>query len=290
MSNQSSQSEFPQDAAGTGRLPGPDPYFLEGRAGQLFALHFAATRPAPRAVLVLPPFAEEMNKSRRMIALAARGLQAAGIRVLLLDLYGTGDSGGDFGDATLAIWRDDVQRAAEWLARRCVTRLDVLAVRGGVLLLEGFVPPAGVAAGRVVMWQPVTSGRMLVTQFLRLYAAEAMGGGGPSRDARAVLAAEGRVEVAGYTLSQELVKGLEGVSDPLARAARWKRFDWLEVSAAGVNTPVAASQRSIAAMRVRGQEVQELTVEGEPFWATPEIAVVPAIIEATVACLQEPAA
>ena len=272
------------------RLPGPEPYFLAGTAGPLFALHFAAARPAQRAVLVLPPFAEELNKSRRMIALAARALQAAGIHVLLIDLYGTGDSGGDFGDATLAIWRDDVRHAAGWLAGRGVTRLDVLAVRGGALLLEGLAPPTGVAPGQVVLWQPVTSGRLLITQFLRLYVAEAMAGDGPSRDARAVLESEGRVEVAGYVLSRELVSGLEGVADPLAHADRWESFHWLEVSAAGVDLPVAASQRSIAAMRVRGQRVQGLALEGEPFWATPEIAVVPALVEATVSCLARPIA
>jgi exosortase A-associated hydrolase 2 len=210
--------------------------------------------------------------------------------VLLLDLYGTGDSGGDFGDATLAIWRDDMRHATGWLAGRGVTRLDVLAVRGGALLLEGLAPPTGVAPGQVVLWQPVTSGRLLITQFLRLYVAEAMAGGGPSRDARAVLESEGRVEVAGYVLSRELVSGLEGVADPLAHADCWESFHWLEVSAAGVDVPVAASQRSIAAMRVRGQRVQGLALEGEPFWATPEIAVVPALVEATVSCLARPVA
>ena len=130
----------------------------------------------------------------------------------------------------------------------------------------------------------------MVTQFLRLSVAESMADGGPSRDARALLASEGRVEVAGYMLSKELVSGLEGVADPLAHADRWESFDWLEVSAAGINAPGAAAQRSIEAMRQRGQRVRELAVEGEPFWATPEIAVVPALVEATVACLVEPEA
>ena len=267
----------------------PDPYFIAGTAGPLFALHFAAAGAGQRAVLVLPPFAEELNKSRRMIALAARALQAAGIHVLMIDLYGTGDSGGDFADATLAIWRDDVRRAADWLAARGVSRLDMLAIRGGALLLEGFAPPTGVAPGRVVLWQPVTSGRLLVTQFLRLRVAEGMAGDGPSPDARALLESDGRVEVAGYTLSRELVDGLDRITDPLAHSHDWRQWDWLEVSAAGVREPGMAAQRSIAAMRARGDRVRALAVEGEPFWATPEIAVVPELVEATVACLAEPA-
>ena len=270
-------------------MTGPDPYVLAGTAGSLFALHFAAAGSRRRAVLILPPFAEELNKSRRMLALAARALQGAGIDVLLIDLYGTGDSGGDFGDATLAIWHDDLRRGAAWLAQRGVTRLDVLAVRGGALLLEDFTPPPGVAHGRVVLWQPVLSGRLLIAQFLRLRIAESMtmsdraAAGSP--DARALLESEGSVEVAGYAVNRELVRGLEDITDPLANAAGWEAWDWLEVSGPGGNTPGVAAQRAIAAMRARGTQVRESCLEGEPFWATPEIAVVPALVNATVECL-----
>jgi len=267
-------------------LTGPDPYVFTGTAGSLFALHFAATG-AGRAVLVLPPFAEELNKSRRMLSLAARALQSARIEVLLVDLYGTGDSGGDFGDATLAIWRDDLRRGAAWLAERGVTRLDVLAVRGGALLLEDLAPPPGMDPGRVVLWQPVTSGRLLIAQFLRMRVAEGMSASdrADSPDARALLQSVGSVEVAGYTLSNDLVRGLEGIIDPLTSAGGWGAWEWLEVSGPGADKPGVAAQRAIAAMRARGMHVRESVVEGEPFWATPEIAVVPALVDATVGCL-----
>ena len=269
-------------------MTGPDPYVLAGTAGSLFALHFAAAGPSRRAVMMLPPFAEELNKSRRMLALAARALQSAGMDVLLIDLFGTGDSGGDFGDATLAIWRDDLQRGAAWLAQRGVTRIDVLAVRGGALLLDGFAPPPGVAHGRVVLWQPVTSGRLLIAHFLRLRVAENMAVRDRADnvpDARALLESEGSVEVGGYVISRELVRALEDITDPVLKAGGWVSWDWLEVSGPGVNTPGVAAQRAIAAMRARGMQVRESCLEGEPFWATPEIAVVPALVDATVECL-----
>jgi alpha/beta superfamily hydrolase len=85
----------------------PTPFFLDGPAGNLFCLHFPRSTPggARRCALVLPPFAEELNKSRRMGALAARALQRAGHDVLLIDLYGTGDSAGDFGYGSLPLER-----------------------------------------------------------------------------------------------------------------------------------------------------------------------------------------
>ncbi len=272
-------------------MTGPDPYVLAGTAGSLFALHFAAAGPSRRAVMMLPPFAEELNKSRRMLALAARALQSAGMDVLLIDLFGTGDSGGDFGDATLAIWRDDLQRGAAWLAQRGVTRLDVLAVRGGALLLDGFAPPPGVAHGRVVLWQPVTSGRLLIAQFLRLRMAENMAVRDRADnvpDARALLESEGSVEVAGYVVNRELVRALEDITDPVSNADGWQAWGWFEVAGPGVNTPGVAAQRAIAAMRARGMQVRESCLEGEPFWATPEIAVVPVLVDATVECLARP--
>jgi exosortase A-associated hydrolase 2 len=271
-------------------LSGPEPFFLDGAAGPLFCVFFPAQQRSRRAALVLPPFAEEMNKSRRMLALAARALQKAGLDSLLVDLYGTGDSGGDFADATLAVWRSDLQAASRWLASRGTTRLDVIAVRGGALLLQDFEPPAGLERGRGVLWQPVVNGKVLVAQFLRLRLAEGMGDAdrtGTTSDTRALLQASGRIEVAGYEVTRELVCELEDVTDALAGADAWQSLSWFEIVADGVTGPGPAAQRALDALRQRGVRVQSATVPGEPFWGTPEIAVVPGLVDATVAALAE---
>jgi exosortase A-associated hydrolase 2 len=266
------------------------PFFLEGPAGRLFCLHYAAENPGPvrRAVMVLPPFAEELNKCRRMLALAARSLQRAGSDVLLVDLYGTGDSAGDFADASLAVWRGDLTRATEWLAARGATHLDVLTVRGGALLLRGLDAPPGMMRGRIALWQPVVSGRLAMSQFLRLRFAERMASAvnpAPAPDVRAALRELGSIEVAGYEVANALVSGLEELDDPLADAARWTQVHWFEVVSEGVTTPGPASQRAIDALRARGALVAAQVVPGEPFWATPEIALVPGLLDATVVAL-----
>ena len=66
----------------------------------------------------LPPFAEEMNHSRRMATLQAHRLAALGIDVLVVDLFGTGDSAGDFADARWETWQEDAKAAVAWLGRR----------------------------------------------------------------------------------------------------------------------------------------------------------------------------
>ncbi|MGL5987461.1 MAG: CocE/NonD family hydrolase, partial [Burkholderiales bacterium] len=66
-------------------------------------------------VVYAHPWAEEMNKSRRMAAEMARQMARSGFAVLQLDLAGCGDSDGDFADASWDAWLEDIDRAAAWL-------------------------------------------------------------------------------------------------------------------------------------------------------------------------------
>jgi alpha-beta hydrolase superfamily lysophospholipase len=65
-------------------------FFLPAASGQRFCLfHQPDSLTAARgAVVYVHPFAEEMNKSRRMAALQAKALAAAGYAVLQIDLHG----------------------------------------------------------------------------------------------------------------------------------------------------------------------------------------------------------
>ena len=66
-----------------------------GRAGQRFCVFHPAQGVPRGAVVHVPALFEEMNKSRRMVALQARTLAAAGFAVLRIDLHGCGDSSGE---------------------------------------------------------------------------------------------------------------------------------------------------------------------------------------------------
>ena len=84
------------------------PFFLDihtRELGRRFAVYHAPAVDQMRGQIVyLHPFAEEMNKSRRMAALQSRALASAGFAVRQLDLLGSGDSEGDFGDASWDLW------------------------------------------------------------------------------------------------------------------------------------------------------------------------------------------
>ncbi len=74
----------------------PEAFFLpvaNAQHSQRFCLfHPAQGRASGAPLLYLHPFAEEMNKSRRMAALQSRALAEHGYAVLQIDLLGCGDS------------------------------------------------------------------------------------------------------------------------------------------------------------------------------------------------------
>lgn len=262
----------------------------DGRAGQrLCVLHRA--RGTPRGtVLHLHAFAEEMNKSRRMVALQARALAEAGFHVLLIDLLGCGDSSGDFGDATWDDWLADAQLGADWLREHAPGPLWLWGLRAGALLAVQAAKHIGAHTPcHLLLWQPPPNGKVLLQQFLRLKAARDLLSGeskGVTESLKRDLAAGTPVEIAGYVLSPALAAGLEAaVPTPPSQAGR---VCWFEVGAHGETSPAAG----LAAERWRsaGWAVELRAVTGATFWQTTEIETAPELLAATLGALsQQPA-
>ena len=263
-------------------------FFLEGQGGPLFGLYHPPLTGEPRAIVVhCPAFAEEMNKSRRMVALQARAFAGQGLGTLVFDLFGTGDSAGDFGDATWDGWLADVRVALGWAGARCA-RVVLWGLRGGALLAGAAARESSEAVERVLLWQPVLKGEVWLTQFLRLRTAAAMFRGGERetvKDLQGRLLAGEAVEVAGYRVGPALAKGLLGcsLSDELAMAGR--SVAWLEVTSGEGRELPLASARTTDALTRGGVPVRAAVVGGEPFWSTQEIAVAPELIRATAGFL-----
>lgn len=277
-------------------MPNPNPspgalteaFFLSAGQGQRFALyHPPHPGVAPRgAVLYVHPFAEEMNKARRMAAAQARALAAEGFGVLQLDLQGCGDSSGDFGDASWDDWVDDVIRGADWLrARWGDAPLWLWGLRAGCLLCTAAAPRLA-PVPHFLFWAPAPAGKPLLQQFLRLKAAADLAGGNAKailEDLRAQLARGEPVEIAGYTLSAALCSGLEqAVLHPVAGA---QRLAWFELSTREDATLPPAAVRVQEGWQQAGVAVQAHLVTGPSFWQTTEIEDAPALITATTRAL-----
>ncbi len=279
------------------------PFFLDaGERGQrLCVFHPAQGVVTPRAqMLWLPPFGEEMNKSRRMTALAARAFAAAGVDVLVMDLLGCGDSDGDFADARWADWIDDARLGARWLADRLPaasgTPLWLWGLRAGALLagpVAAALAPSMQRPVHLLLWQPVTAGKLQLQQFLRLKVAADLIGGqakGALQSLREALSRNEAVEVAGYRLSPALALGLEQAQ--LKPVDGVTRVVWFEVSSRDAATLTPAAETASQAWRAHGAAVETAVVRGPSFWAASEIEEAPLLIEASVqaVCAAAPAA
>lgn len=277
-------------AGATGRSEA-HPFHIERAGRRLFALHRPAAGGARGrgGVVFMPPFAEEMNRARRMATLLALDAAAAGADSLVFDLGGTGDSAGDFADARWDDWRGDACAAVSWLAERTDGPITLVGLRLGAFLALAAARAAAGAVGRIVLWQPVTSGKTMFTQFLRVRVAAAMAQGADgetTQGLRARLEAGETLAVAGYGIAPELARALDGLS--LAdEAAPAVPVDWLELGPDDGREPAPASRRVIEAWRAAGAAVDARIVAGEPFWSIQETTVAPALLAATVALIAE---
>jgi len=263
------------------------PFFLTGTAGKLFSIYHPACRTVTlrRDLLIIPPFAEEMNRSRRMLAMQARALSAAGVGVLIIDLYGTGDSQGDFNEARWETWKQDVLAALHWLRHDGAVQVSLLGLRlGAMLALDCLREQAG-PFEKVILWQPVISGESLMTQFLRVRLAASMLDSAKEKestqDLRATLAKGESIEVAGYDLTPELAADIDRLRlEPLA-SPKMPPVHWLELVSVEGRQPSPATQRVVENWRGQGVRIFSSAVVGEPFWSLPEITVAPGLLRAT---------
>ena len=268
----------------------PKPLFLNGSAGRLFAVYHA---PAPNAVprgsfVYVPPFAEEMNRSRRMAALQAKALAGLGIGVLLLDLFGTGDSAGDFAEARWATWLADILVAADWLEREAEAPAGLWGLRLGALVATAAAARSPGRYQRLLFWQPVLDGKAMLTQFLRIRVAASMTGSQTetTQELRASLARGESVEVAGYMLAAELAQAVDGLRMDAFRPAPGTRVEWLELAAEPGERLPPAGRGVVEAWRGAGIDIRARAVAGDPFWALQETTIATALLATTTELLR----
>jgi exosortase A-associated hydrolase 2 len=233
-------------------------------------------------MLHVAPFAEEMNRSRRVAALAARALARNGWTVLQIDLYGCGDSEGEFEDADWQAWLDDIAQAAQWLRHEhASTRLTLWGVRAGCLLASEATDALPDASG-LLMWQPVASGAEHIKQLRRIHAASGAfrrmaAPAGSIHEAAHTSAPGGMVDLAGYRLSPALARGL--ASATLRPPSEPSHLACIHIG----NERPEGGEANLQVWRSAGWRVDSTSVSGPPFWKIHGCAELPGLVQATVA-------
>ncbi|MBT5047949.1 MAG: hydrolase 2, exosortase A system-associated [Rhodospirillaceae bacterium] len=268
-----------------------DPFFIDHKDRRLFAIYHPAASGSGNGsntqggVVFFAPFAEELNRTRKMATLLAEALSPHGIATLVFDYSCTGDSTGRFEQADWAHWIDDGAAAIAWLAAKIDKPVTPIGLRLGaaLALLSAAKEPQPIRG--TVLWQPVTNGSVMLNQFLRIRIAAALSSGEDgetTKDLRARLSAGETLEVAGYDLNPALVRGIDAVSLGQIPPSFGTAHDWFEVSTEDEGDLTPASQAVVEKWRGAKATVSAQTVQGEPFWSTQEMATAPALIKATV--------
>lgn len=272
----------------------PEAFFLSaddgGKQGQRFCVYHSPPNGQLRgALLYVHPFAEEMNKSRRMAALQSRALALAGYGVLQIDLRGCGDSSGEFADATWQSWIDDVLLGCEWLRRQSEAPLWLWGLRAGCLVAAAAARQIETACN-FLFWQPAIQGKAVLQQFLRLKLASDVSNGrvrGTTQAMRLELESGNAVEVAGYEVDPRLALGLERATLEVPGCAR--RLEWIEVSTRDGAALSPMSETALDAWQHAGALVRSRVVAGVPaFWQSAEIEEPSQAVTATLAALDDP--
>ncbi len=265
--------------------------FVGGLKGNLFQLIYAPNmdRSCTRAVLFLPAFAEEMNKSRRMYALLAEALSAQGVLCLIPDYYGTGDSKGDFSDADLATWQHDLTQSLLWLKGQGIQKITLLAHRSGALLVPALVESDG-PVHQIIFWHPVISGNQFLNQFLRLRLATNLYGSGNKEttgELRQQLESGTSIEVAGYEISPSLARQLDENSLNNWLPPAHLKLYWFEMAGEAGRPLLPISRKLLDAWSDKGVNVDAQVIQGSAFWATQEISQSEKLIRKTLEAVQE---
>lgn len=253
------------------------PFFIKSVSGNIFALYHppVAQRDLRRNIIFVPPFAEELNRSRHMINRQARRLAAAGFGVLIPDLYGTGDSEGAYGDASIAIWRQDILAAVSWMKTTSGHPITLWAMRSGALLAADLAGQHPDLADQLLLWSPAGNGKKFISQQMRIKLAAGITGktgGNPltMKDLWAELDQGETLEIAGYDLSPDLAHGFCELSLDTVKLSKKISVKWLDIS---LNNPArmpSAAQKIIDHWADQGVEITAMAVHDIAFWTLQE--------------------
>ncbi|CAM3880167.1 alpha/beta hydrolase family protein [Rheinheimera salexigens] len=256
--------------------------FFKFTAGQNFLL-FSPTPVMQHAVIVLPPFAEEMNKSRHIFKQLFNKLAEQNQYGFMLDNYGTGDSEGDLDQASITLWRADLELLIQQIANWGFLTISFISLRFGTLqlfdLLNHYKLPLPIK--QVVLWQPMFDPARFWQQFCRIKVAEAMANGDKvsQKQIEQQLEQGDIIEIAGYPINLAFYKSVQHINATLPSVLTKAQLSWFELSMLdNIAIPVQNMRENL----VSKYSLNFKQIKADAFWQTTELASADELIALTV--------
>ncbi|MET0116125.1 MAG: hydrolase 1, exosortase A system-associated [Sedimenticola sp.] len=263
--------------------------FINGTRGRLYLSLYVPENHSGDWIICFPPFSEEMNKSRKMMSNFSRKLSESGFAVAVPDLYGTGDSEGDFSDSRWELWISDLHKIIEWIGEKGCKKLHFWGIRLGCLLALDVASRYQHYPNSFLFWQPVINGNLSMTQFLRLRMAATMMSGKKEtvNELRDKLFDEGELEVAGYTVSRDLVGSIDSLNMLESELPRQSVVRWFEITS-NIDKPLPLPTRKIIdRWESSGIDLRVEPIVGDQFWQSQEITEIPELIDSSLVSLKD---
>ncbi len=158
----------PADLVAVPAEPIQDAFYFVDRQRQLFGMLTHRDAHRDTGILICQSVGQEYMRAHRALKLVSDRLADRGFAVMRFDYAGTGDSGGDFSEASTEEWLHNIAAAANELRTRTgVTEIALLGLRLGGLL-------AANAANRMTdvnylaVWDPPSDGGRWIAEARRL--------------------------------------------------------------------------------------------------------------------------
>jgi len=260
------------------------PFYLNGPNGKLFAIYHAPqdNSGSRECFLYVQPLGEEMDRCRQMVAMQAREFSKLGYGCLLLDLYGTGDSEGDYQDGHWDAYLDDLRAGLQWLAAEGYDSVRLWAIRHGALLALDLARTL-TTPSKLLFWQPVLNGKTAITQILRI----ALAGSLSDENKISMSALRKRIqenaiiELSGYETAGSLLATYETKHASDFYHTPNLEIQWFEVLASTEQNRTKESIQIEQHWKDAGAPLHCETVIGPAFWQVWERVVVDSLIART---------
>ena len=266
-------------------------YLPSSQNSQIFIAHYAPLEQseavgASQAVIFVPPFAEEMNRSKRMYVLCARLLADAGIHSLCFDFSGTGDSSGEWGDFDYADWKNNLIDVFQF-AKKITSNISLVTLRDSALISLNLIKRADIQIDKCVLWDPIDNGDALIRQLVRMKIASAMASDLKKITTKEVLESieqSGFLEVGGYHVSADLIDQIkaEKISDNIEDVLALTEMHWMTTGKSNSNSaviPICLSKLNLTDVMLKKLTMH--TVNDVKFWMQQEVTISPLLLRET---------
>ena len=260
------------------------PRFLGEPGKRFLTLQMSSDIPAQAHIVYIPPFGEEMNRCRSLVSEQARFFAANGFICTLLDFVGTGDSEGELSRVSLFDWHENIRLTLQVLQDESDLPIIFWGMRLGGLIALDYIAQSAAPVKEIILWQPVTGGKLYVNQVLRQRVASLMVRDLPAettKEIRQRLADGEDVEVAGYTLGGQLIADIEAIDIGKMPTLCSGSIHWLEhVLEPGKDLGIV-SQKAIAALRDQGNTIETHSFCDPQIWQVHERDEAPELLAAS---------